>query len=268
MDQRFDSLRELIVALFQQEQTAVLTQDRICSLIENCSACVRTENDDYVPANSIIKRKITSALQDNDQFVQVPSNGLIKWALKFKTAVSISDSVLISSIESMLTHNGPMNIHQFAQNTDIPDVDAVLFLRFLTIHSSEFSALPDGTYWFADQPIPQRHNYHAISIAVYTALQQLKQGTPNQIYWYLCLSTIEGEPITNDNVVYELTHNPDVYEQPQLNVYRLMPRQFHVPNVQFRHQNRRNSIPIVPNDAPFDPEAFFGKSKFNFEIAL
>ncbi|EAX98321.1 hypothetical protein TVAG_176910 [Trichomonas vaginalis G3] len=268
MEQRFDSLNELIVALFKEEQTAILSIDKIYSLLESSTACVNVDPDGYIPANSVPRRKTMSVLQDDDTFVQVAAAGQVKWALKFKTTVSISDTAILSSIESMLTANGPMTIHQFAQNTDLPEVDAGLFLRFLTIHSSEFSALPDGTYWFAEQPLPEKHNYHAISIAVYNALQVLKQGTPDQIYWYLCLSTVENAPITNDIVLYELTHNPDVYEQPQLNVYRMMPKQFHVPNLQYKHVARRNSIPIVPNDTPFDPEAFFGKTTpFVFRIS-
>ena len=269
MEQHFDSINSLIVSLFKQESTAVLPLERICKLIEESDSIVLVENEGEIPASTLPRRKIASSLQNSENFVQIAKCGESKWALRYKIPVSISDSELLGSIEKMFTTLGPITIHQLAQNTEIPGVDASLFLRIMTIHSSEFSSLPDGTWWFADQPLPERIEYHNLTDAIEHALKILKKAKCEQIYWFLCLSTIDGQVITQNEVLYHLTHNDDLYIQPERNIYQLIIKPAH-PVFSFAPRpSRRRSIPIEPNDAPFDPDAFFGKSTpFVFGISL
>ena len=270
MDQHYDSICDLLTSFFKEESTAVLTLEKIYQLCENSEATVSDENEGEIPCSAVPKRKILFTLQNSDNFVQVANHGQSAWALQFKVSASISDSLLLASIESMFETNGPMTIHQLAQQTEIPQVEPAMFLRFLTIHNSEFNPLQDGTWWFCNQPIPEAIEYHNLTDAIENALHTLHKARPEQIFRYLCLSTIDNNRITQADVVYHLTHNPDIYEQPELNVFQLIERRQPLPFVSYAQRpQRRNSIPIEPNDAPFDPEAFFGSSTpFVFRVSV
>lgn len=269
MEQRFDSISSLIVSFFKQESTAVLTLDRICELVKDSKSLVQVENEGEIPAQTLSTRKIISAMQNSEMFVQIAKCGESKWALEYKMPMSISDSELLGSIEKIFTTFGPMTIHQLAQNTEIPEVDAALFLRILTIHSTEFNSLPDGKWWFADQPLPERIEYHNLTEAIENALKSLKKARCEQIYWFLCLSTFGGQVITQNDVLYHLTHNSDLYEQPEPNLYQLIVKPTHHFLYFGQRPSRRRSIPIEPNDEPFDPDAFFGKSTpFVFGVSM
>ena len=272
MEQHFDSISDLLTSFFKQESTAVLPIDRIYNLCENSkNISVNVENEGEIPCPSIPKRKILFTLQNSDNFVQVTKHGKSSWALGFKGPVSISDTLLLNSIETMFTTNGPMTIHQLAQQTELPQVDPALFLRFLTIHCSDFNPLPDGTWWFCDQPVPERIEYRNMTDAIENALNQFTfhKARPEQIFRFLCLSTIDNQQITQADVVYHLTHNDDLYEQPERNVFQLHERIQPLPFHFGQRPPRRKSIPIEPNDTPFDPEAFFSRSTpFVFSVPL
>ena len=262
MNEHYDSICDLISSFFKEESTAMLTLEKIYQLCENSQATVTDEIEGNIPCSAVPKRKILFTLQNCDNFVQVTNHGQSAWALQFKGSVSIPDSQLFTSIESMFESNGPMSIHQLAQQTELPQVEPAMFLRFLTIHNSDFNPLPDGTWWFCNQPIPEVIEYHNITDAIENALKTMQKARPEQIFRFLCLSYIDNQRITQADIVYHLTHNPDLYEQPELNVFQLIERRPRLPFL--TRPQRRNSIPIEPNDTPFDPEAFFGPTNTPF----
>lgn len=258
MEKGYESVEELLVKVFQQEQTALLTLERICAKLSQIEGVVDTETSGQIPIQMIPKRKISQILLGSDEFVIAKTGSEVKWALRPKTPISLSDSSLTATIEAVLCVDGPMTIKELAHNISIPGIDDNVLQRYFEIHANEFSQQSSAKWWFADQPTPDRVNYESIEKAVEAALTILEEASADQIYWLLCLSAVNDEMITRAQIIYQLTHNPELYEQPIRAKYRLLPKITFIAPASAPHScTRRSSIPIEPSDRPFSPEMFF-----------
>ena len=213
VEQSFDTLCDAITWVFRQEQTSLLSLDRICQVLQSPNLYINFKRQGLVPCSSIIRRRISSTLSSSELFVRAGPPRVCLWAIRPNNPLFLSDGVISASIEQMLTNNGPMTLEQFVNQTTLNGVDINLFERFLNEHESEFSRGEDGTYWFTGQPRPIQRDFESIIHALVAAFRVFPQGASvEELTWYLSMATVGGpKSITRRSVSRELSRRTDLF---------------------------------------------------------
>jgi hypothetical protein len=247
VEQVFEALSDAIIYAFRQEQTSLLSLDRICEVLQSPNLFLNAKKDGLIPCSTIIRRRISSTLSSCEFFIRAGPPRTCLWAIRPNNPLFLSDGVISSSIEQMLTNTGPMTLEQFTQSTQLTGADIRLFERFLAEHASEFARHSDNTYWFTGQPRPIQRDFESISHALVFALSVFPEGASvEELTWYLCLSTVNTfKTITRRNVSRELSRRADLFEHLSRARYNLTERGGPV--------EAKDSAP--PFDAPPPPPA-------------
>lgn len=213
IEHQFDSLYEAITFAFRQEQTSLLSLDRICQVLQNPNLYFTSKSQGLVQCSTVTRRRISSALSTSELFVRAGSQRTCLWAIRPHNPLFLSDGAILASIEQMLTENGPMTVDQFVNATQLAGADINLYNRFIREHEHEFSQGEDGTYWFKNQPRPQARDFESISSALVFAFNEFPQGASvEELHWYLCLSTVSHiKKITRRCVSRELSRRTDLF---------------------------------------------------------
>lgn len=209
----FDSLSDVLTYVFRQEQTSMLSLDRICEVLQQPNLFLNSRSTGLVQCSTISRRRISSVLSSSDFFVRAGPLRTCLWAIRPHNPLFLSNGSISASIEQMLTSNGPLTLEQFVEFTELNGADIELFAKFLDEHKKEFSLLENGTYWFTGQEPPQRRDYENISRALVDAFSKFPQGASvEELHWYLCLSTVAGsKKISRRNVSRELSRRSDLF---------------------------------------------------------
>jgi hypothetical protein len=141
VEQVFDTLSDAIVYMFRQEQTSLLSVDRICAGAQSPHLYLNAKKGGPVPCSTIIRWRISSTLSSCDMFMRAGPLRACLWAIRPTNPLFLSDGVILSSIEQMLAHSGTMTLKQFVQTTQLSGADFRLFERFLAEHTSELRGI-------------------------------------------------------------------------------------------------------------------------------
>jgi len=294
----FDSLSDAITYIFKQEQTSLLSLDRICEVLNNPEFSINSKSHGFIPCSSISRRRISSTLSGSELFVLAGPPRTCLWAIRPHNPLFISDGAIAASIEQMLLANGPLTIHQFVEKTELSGAHLPLFDRFLTEHQNEFVKHNNETWWFSQQCLPIQEDFDNLCHAITTAFNAFPNGAcVEDIHRYLCLSTVGGKRIARRSISRELSRRQDLFIHLSRAKYGLMTKisapqaphslpspsffshSFPIPNLnQYEPQTRpeeptNNDIPIddpfikpkTPEDDDFDPFSFFGGG-FQFDL--
>jgi hypothetical protein len=289
VEQVFDSLTDVIIYSFRQEQTSLLSLDRICQVVQSPNLFLNAKREGILPCSTIIRRRISSTLSSSDVFVRAGPPRTCLWAIRPNNPLFLNDGVISASVEQMLTSNGPMTLEQFVQTTQLNGVDIHHFERFLVEHANEFTKQSDSTYWFTGQPRPVQRDFESICHALAFALSVFPDGASvEELTWYLCLSTVSTfKTITRRNVSRELSRRTDIFNHLERARYTLIEnRPITEPPESDLGQTAEppppadvlfsgaqpNPLPPPPqppvpgDDEEFDPFSFFGRDfQFSFE---
>jgi hypothetical protein len=155
------------------------------------------------------------------------------WAIRPHNPLFLSDGAISSSLEQMLTNNGPMTLEGLVTASQLNGADINLFERFLNEHPTEFTIGPDGTYWFTDQPRPIRRDFESICHALVYALSCFQEGASvEELSWFLCLATVDNSKlITRRCVSRELSRRVDLFQNLSRARYRLIENETGMPTI-------------------------------------
>lgn len=270
VEQSFDTLCDAITWVFRQEQTSLLSLDRICQVLQSPNLYINIKRQGLVPCSSIIRRRISSTLSSSELFVRAGPPRVCLWAIRPNNPLFLSDGVISASIEQMLTNNGPMTLEQFVNQTSLNGVDINLFERFLNEHETEFSRGEDGTYWFTDQPRPIQRDFESIIHALVHAFTVFPQGASvEELTWYLSMATVGGsKSITRRSVSRELSRRTDLFNHLSRARYILIDREKPIPDLRMAPPQAPEMMlpsppaPEVP--VPFQPVMPPESSPFRF----
>lgn len=255
MDNQYESLERLILFVFNSHESAIISTDNIYQYIQGLTCSIRIDNN-WTPSTAISKCQIVQALQESDRFVHINRSAYDRWALSLQSTLAISDTALFDMINRLLVENGPLSITQMTAMAEIPDVDSRKLMRFFTTHAAEFSPTHTGTYWFKNTPEPEVQDYCSLDNAINAALGILKEAHPQTIARALCLSTVSGSKITESDVSYQLTHNPDLYQEIRPNIFRVS--RFMKFRSSFKSESSESeSTSVESSEAVFNPYDFF-----------
>ena len=256
----FETLSDAITFAFRQEQTSLLSLDKICEVLESPNLFLNSKSQGIIPCSSITRRRISSTLSSSDLFVKAGPPRTCLWAIRPHNPSFISDGAIAASIEQMLLANGPLTIEQFVEKTELSGAHLPLFERFLNEHQTEFSKNIDETWWFINEPIPIKREFENLCQAITIAFEPFINGaTVEEIHWYLCLSTVGGKPIARRSISRELSRRQDLFIHLSRAKYGLMPTRRNpiqtahsLPKNSYFNQNNENnifqnvSIPEIP----------------------
>jgi hypothetical protein len=282
----FETLSDAISYVFRQEQTSLLSLDRICEGLQSPILFINWKREGTIPTSQIPRRRISSTLSSSELFVKAGPPRDCMWAIRPHNPLFLSDGAISSSIEQMLTNNGPMTLDQLVHTSQLTGADTTLYERFLTEHTSEFTCASDETYWFTNQPRPNSRDFETITHALVYALSAFPEGASvEEVNWFLCLSTVDtSKTITRRIVSRELSRHPSIFEnlararyklvnpeasvQPSPGVGTDVPKvpivrpSFPVPIV----SAPQDPLPRHTEDDEFDPFSFFNREfPFSFD---
>lgn len=224
MEHTFDTLCDAISFAFRQEQTSLLSLDKICEVLSKPDLFVNSKTQGIIPTSTIARRRISSTLSSSDLFVRAGPPRTCLWAIRPNNPTFISDGAIAASIEQMLTTNGPMTTEQFVETTDLTGAHKPLFDRFLAEHQDEFAQHENGTWWFINQPLPLRKEFDNLCHAILSAFEPFQEGaTVEEIHRYLCLSSVGGKLITRRSISRELSRRTDVFLHLSRAKYGILP---------------------------------------------
>ena len=149
MEQTFESLPLLILHIFQQLQTSLLSVERIFLFIQSNNFTFQTIKNEKIPAKTLTKRMIASSLDTSDLFVRAGNSLNKTWALRPNNPLFQCDAAIAVTVEQLLSQNGPMSLEQLVTAINIPGADIPVIERVLAVHSNEFTQLPSGCFWFS-----------------------------------------------------------------------------------------------------------------------
>ena len=174
---------------------------------------------------------------------------------------------------SILHKYGPTNIHKIISKICLPDITIPILQRFFSIHSDIFQNLLDGNWWYINTPIPIKFNFLNLEEALQEAFCKfIKPVSIEDLWKYLCLSTIKYKPISRGIILNHLTNNSHIYDQPirgkfiikeaqsdiEINSCSIPTSNFEFSsNIQYSQIPRRWSAPVLNNDNNFNPIDFF-----------
>jgi hypothetical protein len=272
----FDSLISLLIHVFRQLGTPLLTIERITDFLSKSDFSV-TVDGDVVQSNSIPHRLLLNTISNSDQFVRSGSRGAQIWALRPQNPFAMfhCDASIAASIEQLLTKNGPMSLDQFLSCSDFPAGSHDVVARVLEVHAEEFRPLPDGRIWFINSPLPVRATFERIQQAIEFGFSIFPAGaTIEELRRLLCLATVSDLPITRLMVQRELAAKPELFVQIERGKYALVGSEGarQLPPVVVRTRASSVGPQRAPqifepddDDRPFNPESFFG-GKFSFAL--
>jgi hypothetical protein len=262
----FPSLELLLVHVFRQLQTPLLTTDRIVDFLSRSSLLVAIEGDGILPASSLHRRVILSALTGSGQFVRSdPAHGQT-WALRPNNPFFQNEAAIAASIEQFLSKNGPATLDQILAAGDSPGPVREAYRKVVDLHTGEFAPLPDGRVWFRGAPVPARAAFDSVRAAIEFALTVYTAGaTIEELRRFLCLSVSQETPITRLAIAQELAAKPQRFAQVQRGKYAIAgsdgPWDLPVPPAPAPTVGGpRVPLPAREEDdaTPFNPESFFG----------
>jgi hypothetical protein len=262
------SLESLLTHVFRQLETPLLTLDRIVDFLSRSDLTVPVEGDGIRPANSLSRRLILTILSNSDRFVLSGPPHAQTWALRLNNPYFQSDTAVAASIEQLLSKNGPATLDQILAEGDSPENLRDFYQKVLSLHSDEFSLLPDNRIWFKGAPVPARASFDTMQGAVEWALNVFAQGaTIEELRRLLCVSISQGTPITRLAIAQELAARPNVYVQVQRGKYGLAGVGTGLESEAEARSHTESEAPrpagFRGGDAedeaqPFNPESFFG----------
>lgn len=275
-DSEFESLGSLLVFVFKQLQTPMLTFDKIIEYLSTTEYTVTLRGTGIVATNSIPKRLILNCLSTSDQFVKSGPGKSQTFALRPNNPFFRCDTAIAATIEQILCANGPMTIEALVASAGLADADATLFERIISQHS-EFCEITDARIWFTDAPMPTPGNYHSMTEAVQGALQTSFAPIGahiDDLRRYLCLSSCQGIPITRMRISGELSQRTDLYVEIERGKYALVgspaavspdpvirrPRSFSDSPRGGGRKFLYGHIAPTPSEEEFNPDSFFGGS--------
>ena len=213
MEQSFETLSEAITFVFKQEQTSLLSLDKICEVLNSDNLLLISKNQGPIPCSSITRRRISSTLSSSELFVRAGPPRTCLWAIRPHNPQFISDGAITASVEQMLTNNGPMTLQQFVEQTELSGAHLPLFERFFNEYKTEYQYNNENqTWWFINQPIPIEKEYDTLCHAILSAFEQFPNGTSvEELHWFLCLSTVGSKKITRRSISRELSRRQDLF---------------------------------------------------------
>ncbi|KAH0790078.1 hypothetical protein GPJ56_005973 [Histomonas meleagridis] len=259
-NETFETISDAIIYVFRHEQTSLLSLDRICEVLNNSNLFIILKKQ-LVPCSSIARRRVSSTLSSSDLFVRAGAPRACLWAIRPNNPLFVSNNSISSSLEQMLTTNGPMTLAQFVETTELSGANLQLFERFLTEHTADYTCAEDGTYWFTGQPRPPRKNFDSISLALVFAFESFPNGASvEELHWYLCLSTVcETKRITRRCVSRELSRRQDLFSHLSRARYILIAN---------ANRQQQNPQPFVPSSVNAVQNPQIEKDNFTFLIQL
>ncbi|KAH0792036.1 hypothetical protein GPJ56_004045 [Histomonas meleagridis] len=282
--EEFNTVTDAISYAFKHEETSILSLDRIINVLSAPNLFLRHKSQTPVELSKVItRRKISSTLSSSDLFVRAGPPRTCLWALRPNNPLMLSNSAILNAIEEALIQNGPLNIQQIAELTELSGSNVSLFQTFLDAHPNEFTADENKVYWFANQPHPIQMNFDNINQALLYALSSFPNGASvEELHWYLCLCTVGGEKrIKRRCISRELSRRQDLFVRLSRARYTTVNSKYNVPsscNVGYDNQNSFFHITLPENmepssyssytdapeiefqgatDEPFDPISFF-----------
>jgi hypothetical protein len=114
------SLEVLLVHIFRQLQTPLLTTDKIVDFLSQSDLLVPIDGDGILPASAVHRRLILTALTNSDQFVRSGPALVQTWALRPNNPVFQNEVAIAASIEQFLSKNGPATFDQIVAAGDSP----------------------------------------------------------------------------------------------------------------------------------------------------
>lgn len=256
MEYTFDTLCDAISFAFRQEQTSLLSLDKICEVLSKPDLFVNSKTQGLIPCSTIARRRISSTLSSSDLFVRAGPPRTCLWAIRPNNPTFISDGAIAASIEQMLTSKGPMTTEQFVETTDLTGAHKPLFDRFLSEHQDEFVQHENGTWWFINQPLPLRKDFDNLCHAILSAFEPFQEGaTVEEIHRYLCLSSVAGKLITRRSISRELSRRTDVFLHLSRAKYGILPSRRTYPPHQPQNYPQFNAY-VPPPPPPPPPRNF------------
>lgn len=267
MDKSYESVERLLLSIFNTHESAILSTDNICEYVHQLDSYVQVGSE-LIATGSLLKRQIISVMSESDRFVHINKSGDDKWALNLQSTNAVSDGTIYDMINTMLMDEGPMTISHMLVRINRPEFDSRMLMRFFTVHSEEYQATDTGAWWYKGVPEPQAIEYFSLNDAVNYALNELKEAHPQTITQMLCLATVGGERLTESQISYLLTHNPESYLQLRRNVFCVNKR------VTYRYgfaqeSSESDTTQVEHTEVEFDPFTFFNDhSPIKFAITI
>lgn len=120
----------------------------------------------------------------------------------------------------------------------------------------EFDKASDLKWWFLNQPRPIQNDFESICTALVRTFDTFPQGaTIEELFWFLCLSTICGQKnLTRRSISRELSRRRDLFQNISRAKYIIKDR-------------AATSLPNVanqPNLFNLNPFSFGNENTFNF----
>lgn len=279
MEGTYTTLTEVILAVFQHEQTSLLSLDKICE--EVASPDLRLDNGKGipVPCSTISRRRISSILSSSEFFIRAGPPRSCIWALRPQNPLFLSNGALASAIEQTLTEHGPIKTSDFVTLSGLAGSNESVFTHFFESHSDEYTMDDNQKWWFANQPKPILQQFENVVVAILAAFNVLsKECSIEELHWYLCLATTEGNKrISRRKISRELSRRTDLFKHVSRAKYALIQtescafhpsftqepsqtKNFEPPqlNLNFALDIPQCETPPVISSEFFDPTEFFG----------
>jgi hypothetical protein len=263
----FDSLESLLIFVFRQLQTALLSIDKIVEFLVASQHTVPIEGNGLVPAAAVPRRLIFNILANSEQFVRCgPPHSQI-FALRPNNPLFQCDAAVAASIDQLLTENGPMTIDTFLASPTFAGTDSPTVERVLSVHSGEYAALPDGRIWFVNSPLPVQAAFDSLQDGIIFAFSVFTEGaTPEELRRFLCLAPCADGLVTRMSVASVLQSKPELFVQIRRGTFALagtdaarIPLPILPPRARASSARIRRMSPIGDDDEDkFNPESFFG----------
>ena len=285
MEGTYGTLTEVILAVFQHEQTSILSLDKICQDVASPDLKLDNGKGIPVPCTTISRRRISSILSSSEFFIRAGAPRSCQWALRPQNPLFLSNGALASSIEQTLTEHGPIPTSEFVTLSGLAGSNECVFSHFFLSHPDEYTQDEEGRWWFANQPKPIIQQFENVVLALLSAFQTLnKECSIEELHWYLCLATTDGNKrISRRKISRELSRRTDLFKHVSRAKYSLIQATRPPPTPQIDFNAEFNTIicpskcveepslnlgfmldlpqcetpPSICNDA-FDPSEFFG----------
>jgi hypothetical protein len=220
-----DSLADAIIFAFRIEQASLLSLDRICDVLLHRNLSLRRTSGPPIPCATINRRRIGNTLSSSEFFERLGPRQSGLWGLRANNPSCLSEGVLASSLEHLLTTHGPLTFDQMVQFSDLRGADLLTYRGYLASHCNDYTEGPDGTFWFANQRRPVAMVFECIAQALAWGLGEFLDGaTVEQLHWLLCLSTVQGsKPLTRRCISRELSRRTDLFASLSRARYHLRP---------------------------------------------
>ena len=261
--QCFESITELILFAFKKEQTSLLSLEKICQNIQSDQYLIK-RNNTLIGCETLQRRRISSALSSSDMFIRAGTQRACMWALRPNNPLFISDGQIASSLDHMLTNNGPLTLEEMVRLSDINGCNALVYEKYLNEHTDEIAKTSDGKYWFTNNPIPAVNYFNNICQALkYAFYNAFPNGAcVEELFRYLSISyVIPHKKITRRNVSRELSRRPDFFKHLSRARYILV-NQMKSPQTKGGETYGNINAPQIEND--FDQKAQHQQNLINY----